>query len=100
MRSETRSNILHITDIPTLTSDLAGAFKALARATITPAHQVLEVDLGHARTVDSEGLGALVAINKDMRAQGGKVVLLNPSPLIGQILHLLKLDEIFQITRG
>lgn len=98
MRTEKIGPTLLVTDLPTLTSDNSRAFKEFVRGALEPAHTLVEVDLGAARSVDSNGLGALISIHKTLCGRGGKVRLLHPSPLINEMFQLLQLDKIFEIV--
>lgn len=98
MRTESRGDTLLITDIPTLTSDTSRPFKEYAHGALRAEHTCVEVDLSHARTVDSEGLGALISVHKAMCNRAGQVRLLQPAPLIADMFKLLKLDHLFQIV--
>jgi anti-sigma B factor antagonist len=97
MRTEKHGETLLLTDIPTLTSDNSRVFKEYFHSALGPEHNIVEVDLATARSVDSNGLGALIAIHKALSPRGGRVRLLNPPPLIAEMFHLLELDKIFEI---
>jgi anti-anti-sigma regulatory factor len=98
MHTESSGDTLRILDIPTLTSDTSRPFRDYARAALRPEHQCVEVDLSHARTVDSDGIGALISVHKAMRTRAGQVRLLQPAPLIAEMFKLLKLDHLFHIV--
>jgi anti-sigma B factor antagonist len=98
MRVEKSGETLLITDIPTLTSDTSRTFKEFVHNSLGPEHKVVEVDLATARSVDSNGLGALISIHKALCSRGGRVILLHPSPLIAEMFQLLQLDKIFEIV--
>ena len=97
MRTESRGDTLFITDIPTLTSDTSRPFKEYAHGALRAEHKCVEVDLSHARTVDSEGIGALISVHKAMCSRGGQVRLFHPAPLVADMFKLLNLDHLFQI---
>ncbi len=97
MRTENRSDTLFITDIPTLTSDTSRPFKDHAHAALRDEHKFVEVDLSRARTVDSDGIGALISVHKAICGRGGHVRLFQPSPLIAELFKLLKLNPLFEI---
>jgi len=78
-------------DASTRSSLVAEAEQALA---ITPE---LAVDLRDATFVDSAGIGALVALAKQARDQGGDLFLLAVPRPIQETLQLIKLDSFFQI---
>ena len=97
MRTEKHGGMLCITDIPTLTSDNCGPFKEYVHGALLPEHQIVQVDLSRARTVDSDGIGALLSVHKAICARGGRVRLLHPAPLTAELFKLLQLDQIFEI---
>jgi anti-anti-sigma factor len=53
--------------------------------------------LSKVRFLDSNGISALISIHKTMCKRGGKLRLLKPTPAVSQILHLLSLNEVFEI---
>ena len=97
MRTYDRGDTLFITEIPTLTSDNSRPFKEYAHGSLRPEHKYVEVDLSQARSVDSEGVGALFSVHKAICTRGGRVRLLKPSPLVAGLFTVLKLDHIFEI---
>ena len=98
MRTENLGDTLRITDIPTLTSDTYKPFKEYAHGALLPTHKVVEVDLGSARSLDSDGIGALISVHKAICDRGGRVRLLRPAPLIAELFKLLKLEHLFEIV--
>ena len=70
MRTEKIGTTLLVTDLPTLTSDNSRAFKDFVRGALGPEHTLVEVDLGAARSVDSNGLGALISVHKTLCGRG------------------------------
>jgi anti-sigma B factor antagonist len=97
MLSEAKGEVLTVTDLPRLTAEDVALFKELVRATLADHHRVVEVDLSGARTLDSEGVGALIAVHKRMRERDGALRLKGPTPFVRQLLLLLKLDRILEI---
>src|SRR5262245_54894100 len=85
------------------TLHIEGALDALTAPELRPTLEALVaeqrrmviVDLAELRLVDSSGVGAIVALYKRIRAQGGqvKVVGLRDQPLA--IFRLLRLDRVF-----
>lgn len=100
MRTQTDGAVLLVRDIRNLGATNAALFKEVAQAGLTGAHRVLEVDLTEAEFVDSEGLGALVALHKRMCMVHGCVRLLRPRPMVLQLLELTRLDGLFEIVRA
>jgi anti-sigma B factor antagonist len=99
MRTEKNGAVLLITDFLMLTSDNSRAFKDYAFGALGPEHKIVEVDLAAVRTVDSNGLGALIFLHKALSPSGGRVRLLNPPPAIAEMFQLLQLDKIFEIVQ-
>lgn len=98
MRTENRGDTLLITEISTLTSETSRPFKEFAHGALRAEHKFVEVDLSRARTVDSDGIGALISVHKAICGRGGQVRLLQPAPLIAGLFKLLKLESLFAIT--
>ncbi len=58
----------------------------------------LIIDLSKVRYIDSSGLGVLVSLLKKMKEISGKIVLLNPTEEIMEILSLTSLARVFIIV--
>jgi anti-sigma B factor antagonist len=97
MHTETRQDALIVTGFSRLTADNVALFRDLVRATLTQQHQRVEVDLAAVTVIDSDGVGAIIAVHKTIRERGGGVRLLNPQPQILQLVQLLRLDRILEI---
>ncbi len=68
---------------------LAAAIPALAQ----PPAQVARIDLSHTRFLSAAALRALPESTAPFRDRGGRVELHNPTPHIGRLLRLLRIDE-------
>jgi len=68
--------------------------RSLIETLVAEKRPTVVVDLSALRLIDSSGVGALVALFKRMRAQGGKVTItgLRDQPLA--IFKLLRLDKV------
>ena len=64
---------------------------------VTEKNRRVILNLARVRDIDSFGLGTLVAGYATMEKNGGRLVLINPSPKIGELLSLAKLDVVFDI---
>lgn len=60
----------------------------------------LVIDLGHTRSIDSAGLGALMLIQRRAAERRQAVVLRSPSEEIRFLLVLTKLYDLFQVETG
>jgi len=98
MRTEARGEVLAVVDLVRLTAEEVALFKDLVRATLGDHHRVLEVDLSRVKTLDSEGVGALISFHKRMREREGSLRLMKPTPFVAQMLQLLRLDQVLEIV--
>lgn len=98
MKTETHGGTLVITGFDRLSATNAIWFKELAAARLTEAHRVVDVDLAGTKFIDSEGLGALIAVKKRLAGRQGQVRLLRPIPMIEGFLKLLHMDQVFDIV--
>ncbi len=90
--------MLLVRGLDRLTADNVALFRELVRATLLDRHLVVEVDLSGVSTMDSEGVGALIAVHKRIRERGGSVRLTRPSAFIAQLLRLLRLDQVLDVV--
>lgn len=99
MQIDVVDEVVRVNGLESLSGTEAPAFKAAVKAELLPQHRCVEVDLSQVRLVDSEGLGALIAIRRLMAGQGGKVRLMYPRPSVQQTLELVQFERIFEIVR-
>jgi anti-sigma B factor antagonist len=57
----------------------------------------LVLDLGTVQTIDSAGVGALVAVLKAVRRTGGRMVLIGLHPRVLSVLKTIRLTTVFEI---
>lgn len=57
----------------------------------------IRLDLRSVDYVGSEDLGALVILNKRLRAAGAQLSLLNVQPVVSQVLSITRLDTILKV---
>ena len=65
----------------------------------TSAH-VVHLDLSGLRLPTAEGLGALVVLNKELRARGGALALLNVPAAAYEVFSLANLVGLLDVRRG
>ena len=73
--------------------------EALARrlpALIAGDH-ALTLDLGGVATISSAALGKLLGLHRAVRAAGGRLTLLNPTPGVRRVLRLTRLDTVLDV---
>lgn len=97
MKTRTQGDTLIITDFTELNTTNATWLQDLVRQSLAQTHKVIELDLSKVKFLDSTGISALISIHKTMCKRSGKIRLLGPTPAVSQILHLLSLNEVFEI---
>ena len=98
MKTEARGDVLHVSGVSNLGADQAPLLRELVCASLKPDHQFIEVDLSGTAFIDSEGLGALVAVHKLIVTRGGVVRLPGARPAIRELFRLTRLDQIFEFS--
>ena len=58
---------------------------------------MVAMDLREVTYVNSTSLGEMVDLFKDIESNGGKLVLVNPSPRVKNIFEVTQLDRIFMV---
>lgn len=98
MKLQTTPSVLSISELPELNATNSAGLRDEIRAALQPSQTELELDLSATRFIDSSGLGALVALQKTMRARNGQLRLLRPSPVVLQVLELTRLHRVLDIV--
>jgi anti-anti-sigma factor len=62
--------------------------------------QTVGLDFSEVRALDSAGVGALARILTTARRNRKSLVVINPSERVREVLHLTKLDTIFDIFKN
>ena len=57
----------------------------------------LVLDLGNVRFVTGSALGRLVALNRRVRAAGGRLMLSNLNPAVEEVLSVTHLDKVLEV---
>jgi anti-anti-sigma factor len=60
----------------------------------------VHLDLSSVQLPTAEGLGALIALGKQLRARGGALVLVNVPADVCEVLALTRLDEVLELRPG
>ena len=60
----------------------------------------VRLDLRETTYMDSSGVGWLLLCHKRMRQAGGKLVLVDPHPVVANVLRILKLDRVLAIENS
>jgi anti-sigma B factor antagonist len=69
------------------------------RARLPRDAKLIEVYLANVSFIDSQGLSALIALKKTISANGGRIVLIQPTRVVEQILEITQLNRIFEIKK-
>ena len=57
----------------------------------------LVVDLGTVNTLTSMILAKFISLNGRIRAAGGRLTLLNPTPVVGEVFKITRLDTVLEV---
>jgi anti-anti-sigma factor len=63
-----------------------------------PVAPVIHLDLGEVRLPTADGLGDLVYLNKELRARGGALVLMNVTAAVYDVFVLTHLVEVLTVS--
>ena len=92
---------------PTVVLDLSGRLCFLDRslherviALLAEGLRDFTLDMADVSYMDSSGLGQLVTIWTSIQKQNGRVRLLRPNERVRKLLHMTKLDSVFEIYMG
>jgi anti-anti-sigma factor len=100
MKIQTESDTVRVTDLSEIDEARAGAIHDGICAALPSAVRAIEIDLSKVRALDSSGVGVLVAMYDTVSRRRAPVIwrLLNPAPHVRQLLELMRLHRIFEIT--
>ena len=99
---DTDGNVLHVSGVTELTAVNSVGFRENVQAELRLRHQNIELDLSEIQFMDSQGLGALIAIQNRLAKRKGGLKVLNPTPQARKIFELTRMGRVFQIlpTQG
>ena len=89
---------LRITGLDRLSAGNCAEFKELVKPRLTRECRLVELDCSAVRFIDSDGMGTLVWLHKQLAWQDGIIRLSQPMPMVRQLLRLLHFDELFELT--
>lgn len=98
MKTESNGDTLLVTEFDNLSATQAGLLRDLVQSSLLPEHRHVDVEMGSARFVDSEGLSALISIHKSLAVRGGSVRLLNAGPMVRDLFKLTRLEGLFEFV--
>lgn len=101
MRLEIKSRV----DSGVVIVDISGRLRFLetylrehVNALLQAGHREFVLNLEEVPYIDSFGLGQLVSIWTSIRGKGGRLILVQPSDHVRQLLKISRLDTIFQVS--
>jgi anti-sigma B factor antagonist len=98
MRTYSRGDTLLVTGFTNLGGDNAFLLREFAHAALKEEHRFVEIDLAGTEYVDSEGLGALISVQRRLGSRQGRVRLIHVKPMVAQFFELLHLDAVFDLA--
>ncbi len=99
MTTETCGDILLVTGLDRLSATNAMLFKEVTLAQLAAEHRFVDVDATGISFIDSDGLGALIAVQRRLTPRQGRVRLLRPQVMVLQLLELLRMEQVFDIVK-
>lgn len=99
MKIELAGDTLRVSGIKELDATSATAFHDTLKEAFTDAVRQIEIDLSCTVSLDSCGLGTLVALGKLADRRGGVILLLNPAPAVQQMLELTRLYRVLEVVK-
>lgn len=75
---------------------VALSFKDRMRELTVEGPDTVLLDLNHVQFIDSSGLGAIVAVMKNLQG-GRKLVLAGLSPTVDKVFRLTRMDSVFSV---
>jgi anti-anti-sigma factor len=76
---------------------VVGETEALRKVVLSQSRQTVVLDLAKVDVIDGTGIGLLVFLHGWARAIGIDLQLMNPTPLVRELLELTNLDSVFTI---
>jgi len=99
MKVHHSNETVSVSDVTELGSANSLQFRDQVRASMSASQRFIEIDLSATTFLDSNGLGALIALHKTTCTRNGLVRLVNPTPPIQQILELTRMHRIFEVVK-
>ena len=97
MKTDIAESVLTIVGFAEMTAANSKLFRKRVCAALN-GHTTVEIDLSQTTFMDCTGLGALIAIRKPVRGRKIAVRLVNPTPQVQQLLHIMRAGQILEIV--
>jgi len=105
LRSQpTMEHVFDDVDIITFTDGrIGGEENFIAREldglTLGLSNRHLFLDFSNVAYINSSELGTLITLHKNMKADGGRLTLVNVNPHVGEVLERMKLNMLFEVRK-
>jgi anti-anti-sigma factor len=99
MKTDIAESVLAVVGFAEMTAANSKLFRKRVCAALN-GHSVVEIDLSQTTYMDCTGLGALIAIRKPVRGRKIAVRLVNPTPQVQQLLHIMRAGQILEIVHN
>lgn len=105
LRSQPKTeHVFDDVDIITFTDGKVGGeenfiARELAGLTVGLSHRHLFLDFSNVEGINSSELGTLITLHKTMKADGGRLTLVNVNPHIGEVLERTRLHKLFEVRK-
>ena len=76
---------------------LKARLKAAVRDVLDEGHRAFVLDLSAVGTVDSSGVGVLIAVHHGVTAEGGSLAVSGACPFVQKVLRLMQLDRFLDL---
>jgi anti-anti-sigma factor len=80
-----------------LNSDRVDDLKGMLNTVLRKQHHNIILDFQGLQAIDSRGLGFLITVQKEVREQGGRLVIVNLGAQFAPLFELTRLNRIFEI---
>ncbi len=99
METEIAGDVARVRGFERLSSENGPQLKERVAECLKAGQRIIEVDFADVSFVDSEGLGALIAIRRAATQHSATVRLLHPKPHVLQVFDLVQFRRIFDIVQ-
>jgi anti-anti-sigma factor len=97
MKTDIAESVLAVVGFAEMTAANSKLFRKRVCAALN-GHTAVEIDLSQTTFMDCTSLGALIAIRKPVRGRKIAVRLVNPTPQVQQLLHIMRAGQILEIV--
>ena len=100
MKIKYENNCLHLKEVEEVCAANSGVLKSAIDEYLEESTSKLIFQLDKVKFIDSGGLGLLISFHKMMSTRKGKCFIVNPSPIVSQVIELTRLHKVFNIIES